>query len=189
MDNASLYEAKIIETIDNGVGCWKHLKIGVWDKHDLCGLQVGSYIRNYPSMNNTFFAFPKNGKVYALYSPNYTCTRVMELPSCKDIGGENPNSYGFCPVDFFVPYDDNLAEFGFVAGCVWGDDSCWKIEYIDLSHVEQGVINRDARFGYIELPEGCNLRDIINCSKDDECVEIGCITRFDIKTGKKINNE
>jgi hypothetical protein len=101
----------------------------------------------------------------------------MELPSCRDIGGEEPHRVGFCPVDFFVPRyidreyltlegkkrkyrvnepdaDDLNSQttkytpldpktgqrivvekpdypispltyypFGFVAGCIWGDDS------------------------------------------------------------------
>ena len=28
---------------------------------------------------------------------------------------------------------------GFVAGCVWGDDSSWKIEYLDLSKADEGI--------------------------------------------------
>jgi hypothetical protein len=42
-------------------------------------------------------------------------------------------------------------EFGFVWGCHWGDDSSWKVQYLDLSQVQQGVIRREERFGYVEL--------------------------------------
>jgi hypothetical protein len=113
----------------------------------------------------------------------------MELPSCRDIGGEEPHSAGFCPVDFFVPSyileehkspdgrievsprnepdEETMRDsthskvisprlyypFGFVAGCIWGDDSSWKIEYLDLSAVDKGEIRRHARFGYIEMPK------------------------------------
>jgi hypothetical protein len=42
-------------------------------------------------------------------------------------------------------------DFGFVWGCYWGDDSSWKVQYLDLSQVQQGVIKRQERFGYIEL--------------------------------------
>ena len=41
--------------------------------------------------------------------------------------------------------------FGFVWGCEWGDDSSWKIQYLDLRKVQQGVIVRSDRFGYVEL--------------------------------------
>src|SRR5262249_41440812 len=151
--------------------------------------QIGEYVRNYPNFFDTFFPFEKDGKDYALYSTDYTATRVMELPSCRDIGGEEPSSGGFCPVEYYVPtYVDlettysgspetpyangkilrsrknkatpedlepvsNVSNwrdaktgeamkfesltraispltfypFGFIAGCVWGDDSSWKI--------------------------------------------------------------
>lgn len=42
-------------------------------------------------------------------------------------------------------------QFGFVWGCVWGDDSSWKVQALDLSRVTDGVFVRDARFGYVEL--------------------------------------
>jgi hypothetical protein len=50
--------------------------------------------------------------------------------------------------------DDNewpTGDFGFVWGCVWGDDTSWKVQYLDLSRVQQGEIKRDERFGYVEL--------------------------------------
>lgn len=36
-------------------------------------------------------------------------------------------------------------------GCYWGDDTSWKVQYLDLSRVQQGIISRDDRFGYVEL--------------------------------------
>ena len=36
-------------------------------------------------------------------------------------------------------------------GCVWGDDSSWKVQYLDLTGIQDGVIRRDERFGYAEL--------------------------------------
>lgn len=85
---------------------------------------------------------------------------------------EEPESpAGFCPVGFFVPdwldvHDGSVipgseywnsddewpsGEFGFVWGCVWGDDSSWKVQHLDLTGIQSGVIRRDARFGYVEL--------------------------------------
>jgi hypothetical protein len=42
-------------------------------------------------------------------------------------------------------------EFGFVWGCVWGDDSSWKVQCLDLRRIREGVISRDERFGYVEI--------------------------------------
>lgn len=42
-------------------------------------------------------------------------------------------------------------DFGFVWGCMWGDDAGWKVQYLDLSRINEGVITRDDRFGYIVL--------------------------------------
>lgn len=52
--------------------------------------------------------------------------------------------------------------FAFVAGCIWGDDSSWKIEFIDLSDIVNKKFNRTNKFGYIELPHNQNLKEAIN---------------------------
>jgi hypothetical protein len=82
-----------------------------------------------------------------------------------------PQGGEFCPVGFYVPdwwdihdglvipgseywdADDEwpTGDFGFVWGCRWGDDSDWKVQYLDLSQVQQGVLRREERFGYLEL--------------------------------------
>ena len=148
------------------------------NKHET---KIGQYVRNYSTLYNTFEPFVKDGKEYALISPSYTGTSVISLPDCKIIASEPKDSSGFCPTGFFVPFyaendehdpddvedrqqigiEDYLCDyelaskvighFGFVCGCHWGDDHSWKIQYLDLSEIEQGIIKRDARFGYIEL--------------------------------------
>ncbi len=66
--------------------------------------QIGEYTRNYPAFAvETFLPFSRGDRDYALYSRDYTSTRVMELPSCRDIGGEEPNAAGFCPMAYCVP--------------------------------------------------------------------------------------
>src|SRR5207247_7723491 len=52
--------------------------------------------------------------------------------------------------------------FGFVAGCIWGDDSSWKIQYLDLLKAESGVLKRDDRFGYIALPNSMTLDQAVD---------------------------
>src|SRR5262245_9428724 len=65
---------------------------------------------NYPSFAVETFEPFEIGDLgwYALYSSNYTATRVMKLPECRDLGGEEPSSGGFCPVELFVPRYRNV---------------------------------------------------------------------------------
>lgn len=177
----------------------------------------------------------------------------MELPSCKDIGGEEPSAGGFCPTDYFVPTyieqetswktisatrgkiggdvsrrrlnnpeEEDLTEsveirefiyqgtdelckittinrplsplnyydFGFMAGCIWGDESSWKIQYLDLSKVEKGILVREERFGYVELLEDMTLKDAIRLSGYIEesgnykmFVQIKTMQTFHLETG------
>jgi hypothetical protein len=84
---------------------------------------------------------------------------------------EDPLGCGFCPVGFYVPdwwdvHDASVipgseywreasewptGDFGFAWGCHWGDDSSWKVQYLDLRRIREGVIHREERFGYVEL--------------------------------------
>jgi hypothetical protein len=133
--------------------------------------KICGYERNYPLMQ-TFEPFRQGGREFALISRDYTRTAVLDLGSGRvvaeeiDTGGE-----GFCPAGFFVPdwWDVNdgsiipgseywnvdrewpNGDFGFVWGCLWGDDGSWKVQYLDLSRIQQGVVRREERFGYVEL--------------------------------------
>jgi hypothetical protein len=134
--------------------------------------QVCEFERNY-GLLQTFEPFRQGGREFALISRSYTKTAVLDLASGQVIAEETEGSpgVGFCPVGFYVPdwwdiHDDSIipgsphwnsdnewpsGTFGFVWGCHWGDDSSWKIQYLDLSSVEAGVIKREERFGYVEL--------------------------------------
>src|SRR5262245_23743609 len=162
-------------------------------------LEVGSYERNIGRFGaETFAPFEIDGAWYALYSRDYTCTRIMSLPDCRDLGGEEPRAHGFCPVELYVPRyksvitidkngrpseswkfeekgekygcDDTDSfgnsitvgawkslDIGFVAGCLWGDDSSWKLEVFDLSRAKEGILERSARFGHLQLADGFPL--------------------------------
>ena len=181
------YHAKA--TIKANKAGWDYSIVTIFDG----AAEIGSYERNFPSFGEqTFEPFEIDGAWYALYSRHYTCTRVMSLPGCRDLGGEEPHAHGFCPVELYVPryksvvrinengepseswkfedegekYDcDKTDSFGnsvtvgswqslgigFVAGCLWGDDSTWKLEVFDLSRAAQGILSRSARFGHLQL--------------------------------------
>lgn len=178
--------------------------------------KIGEYKRNYSIMYDTFYPFFLDGKYYALYSPNYTTTRIMSLPDCKDLGGEEPHSNGFCPTGYYVPYLDAgwyktyqeyldntdkdkiigpMGQFGFVCGCVWGDDVSWKIQFLDLTRAAEGIITRDQRFGYRELLGGAEqLKNSVKIHPFDQseylaeeiCIEINSFQRYTLN-GKQYN--
>lgn len=132
------YEARVDEQNNNG---WGHQVVGVYRG----GEKVCEFKRNYPAYGvETFAPFRRGESWYALYSPHYTALRVMELPSGRDVGGEDPSAHGFCPMQVHVPryqlveyiqgkltmeedeecFDEGretfTASFALVAGCVWG---------------------------------------------------------------------
>lgn len=155
------------------------------------GAVIGEYERNYSSFFRTFRPFTQGGREYALYSPQYTATRVTELPSCRDLGGEEANPGGFCPVDYWVAENGS---FGLVAGCFWGDDSSWKVQYLDLTNASAGSVVRDDRFGYVELPDDLSLDDavVIGANPPDDdfpgpWVNIRTVARFNVGTGRQMD--
>jgi hypothetical protein len=164
---------------------------GDWPRHRVeilrDGRAIGSYPRNYGLMTSFHPFMGPDGGLYALYSSHYTATRVMSLPDCRDLGGEDQSSLGFCPVEYFVPYNPPLGldgSFGFVAGCVWGDDSSWKVQFLDLSRVADGVLVRDDRFGYLELEDGVRLADAVDLREwnlSDRLVRIRAVHPFEIE--------
>jgi hypothetical protein len=132
------------------------------------------YERNYGDLLRTFEPFRQGDREFALISRDYTRTSVLDLASGKVIAEEaqeDPRAEGFCPVGFYVPdwwdlHDGSVipgseswngdhewptGEFGFVWGCYWGDDTSWKVQYLDLSRIQDGTIIREERFGYVEL--------------------------------------
>lgn len=179
------FEAKVISNKNT----WGSCTVGVFQD----GKQIGSYERNY-SLLKTFEPFRQDNKWYALYSPNYTATRVMELPSCKDLGGEEPASHGFCPVEYWVPthdYDEDeiskAGYFGLIAGFVWGDDSSWKLQWLDLSEASKGIVRREERFGYVplfgSLRESVRIKDYRKYD-DDLVIYVAQEQSFNIKGDK-----
>jgi hypothetical protein len=164
--------------------------------------EVGSYERNYANFaEDTFEPFELNGAWYALYSRDYTSTRVMSLPDCRDLGGEEPQAHGFCPVEYFVPRYKSVVQMdragnaseswkfektadvcadeaidqldpwkyltlAFVAGCLWGDDSSWKLQVIDVSRAKEGILLRTERFGYLQVAKGQPIAELVRLHRD-----------------------
>lgn len=149
------------ETIETAPNCWNTLRVTILQN----GKEIGSYNRNYSTLYNTFVPFIHHKKEYALYSPDYTSTRIMTLPDCKDLCGEDHSTWGFCPVDYYVPYrpEDGIhGDFGFIAGCVWGDDWSWKLQFLDLRNLTKGEFKREEKFGYLPLPDNIPLEKCVD---------------------------
>ncbi|HXV17732.1 MAG TPA: hypothetical protein VD758_13185, partial [Gemmatimonadaceae bacterium] len=77
----------------------------------------------------------------------------------------------------------------------WGDDSSWKIQYLDLSQVRTGVLKRDDRFGYIRLPAKVSLADAISTHTYDlepdgpsQIIAIAVEHDFEVDSGKDVTS-
>ena len=136
-----------------------------------CGLElICEYSRNYDLLQ-TFEPFRQGDREFALISQNYSRTAVLDLLSGEIVAEEGSERGDFCPVGFYVPdwwdvhsgsivpgcerwtgdYEWQKGDFGFVWGCIWGDDSTWKVQHLDLSRIAHGEIVRRERYGYVEL--------------------------------------
>jgi hypothetical protein len=190
-------------------GSWQTVHVEVLDGETV----IASYDRNY-RMLQTFEPFRQGDRVFALISTHYTATSVMDLHTGQIVAAEEPAANGFCPVGFYVPdwwdlhdgtklpgsmlwrpSDDEwpTGDFGFVWGCIWGDDSSWKVQYLDLSQVADGMIRRDDRFGYLKLATDPKLepRDFIRCFswQGERRVEFYIERGFNLTTGAPIPDE
>lgn len=195
--------------VETQPGAWHTLQVEVLDE---AGHVITTYDRNYPNLYRTFEPFRQGDRILALVSTDYTATSVMDLATGQIIASEKPHASGFCPVGFYVPdwwdindgsilpgsssWDDNKVfpkgDFGFVWGCIWGDDSSWKVQYLDLSCVQEGVIKRDERFGYVELASHPKLdaKEFIECSfyGGKPKVTFSVLSTFDLTSGAKFKS-
>tara|TARA_R110002096_G_scaffold114712_1_gene248686 strand:- start:1069 stop:1905 length:837 start_codon:yes stop_codon:yes gene_type:complete len=195
--------------VESRPGTWNTLRVDIRDEDSTV---VAQYTRNYPSLMQTFEPFRQGDRLFALISKDYTCSSVLDLQTGEVIASEEPSSGGFCPVGFYVPdwwdihdgsvlpgskhwsddYELPKGDFGFVWGCVWGDDSSWKVQYLDLSTVQQGQLARDDRFGYVKLAARSELaaREFIGCQfyGGKASVRFDVEQEFDLSTGEAIDD-
>ncbi len=201
-----------VEGIEMRKECWNTRRIHIFDKDQN---EIGSFERDYPNYGiRTFEPFRSDGRWYALYSPHYQKTAVMTLPECESWCEVEDDR--FCPTEHFVPRyyvhefeandkmhafvhteydgDDDSCEFteyhpfGFVSGCVWGDDSSWKIQYLDLSEIAEKRIGKLAKFGYVEISGTLREAVVIDSykSKDDpHAIQINQLRRYSFEDGKE----
>lgn len=194
------YNCKIID--DEGT-------LGVFDPSNNL---IFSWKSGHPHPN-VFTPFKQNGKQLALYMRHYTSLRVMELPSCKDIGGFEEDSFGFCVTDTYIPkyftyrYKDKdyiISEpftekqlenyknpeildhdFALVSGCIWS--APWEVRIVDLSQASEGILTY-LDHDYIPDKSRIELKDLINLDnydKDTKAISILSPTYFSLTELRK----
>src|SRR5205085_5598456 len=105
---------------------------------------------------------------------------------------ENVERYGWLPgsLNWSADYEWPVGDFGFVWGCTWGDESSWKIQFLDLSRIQEGIFHRDARFGYLELATNEKLepRDFIKVEPyfGKRRVEFSVRRSYELDTGRLV---
>lgn len=74
-------------------------------------------------------------------------------------------------------------QYALYSGCVWGDDSGgWKLRYIDLSRISEGVVTSDSRYGYVQVASK-SLKEI-DIWHDADRMVVPVEMYVDIHTGK-----
>lgn len=198
------FAVRVIETSSPPGWTTIHVEIMDGDK------TIGAYDRNY-RMLQTFEPFRQGDRMFALISTDYTATSVMDLGNGEVIASEEVGADGFCPVGFYVPdwWDVNsgdvlpgsmhwttdnewpTGDFGFVWGCIWGDDWSWKVQFLDLAEIQRGVLRREERFGYVPLDarNGSTPQEFIRChsSQGETHVGFSVLQSFDLRTGDVID--
>lgn len=79
--------------------------------------------------------------------------------------------------------------FGFLSGCVWGDDTSWKIRYIDLSKIQDKELVIIEKFGYWQIPNSLKLKecvDMTNWEPDHQWIQLTKFESINLETDQKI---
>ena len=67
------------------------------------------------------------------------------------------------------------ADFGFMAGCDWGDDMFFKLRYLDLRNVDSKELVVSDHYGNLELPNNMPLKKCITFTGSLDHVTIAAI--------------
>lgn len=196
----------------NAPGTWDSTLVEVFRRHGASERErVCIFERDY-ALLQTFEPFRQGTRELALISRHYTRSAVLDLATGEILAEESESTAGsgFCPVGFYVPdwwdlHDSSIipgseywsadlewpvGDFGFVWGCHWGDDRSWKVQYLDLRRIQEGIIARDDRFGYVELATtrqaSAGVPDFIEVSRRAGVTRV-CFAvelSFDLETGR-----
>lgn len=104
--------------------------------HGFCPTEI--YI---PKYNHTRPGYMQDGEMKSYDSYTVDCDVNTELDFINEQKQADFVSTQYC-------------NFGFLCGCHWGDDTSWKVRYIDLSKIPDKILSITEKFGYWELPDG-----------------------------------
>lgn len=138
----------------------------------------------------------QTGEVIATREDTHFCPADFYVPDWWDhfdhsylddpeiVDRTNPKYNDRINVEMRSEWDMFRGDWGLVAGCVWGDDSSWKVRYIDLSRITEGIVLEDDRFGYIELPDNLSLKQATTFVPEVNRVTVATPIHFDRATGE-----
>lgn len=98
-----------------------------------------------------------------IYVPRYKETFHKDF-SCYyvDNAYKDYNEFLNEKLESIKPVEFKYTNFGFLCGCIWGDDSSWKIRFIDLSQIPAKILSITDKFGYWEMPRNLTLKECID---------------------------
>lgn len=70
-------------------------------------------------------------------------------------------------------YEYGYCHLGLATGCIWGDDSSWKLMLIDLRKIDEGEIwfvnnKLEKKWLYEDFPDSCKLKDVEFYFEDEQ---------------------
>lgn len=82
------------------------------------------------------------------YVPDYSKQYSQTSPFILSGDGADPEKFLWDEEEFM----GFTGQYALYSGCIWGDDSGgWKLRYIDLSRISEGIVSEDERFGYVPV--------------------------------------
>lgn len=132
---------RVMKLYDDKIEDWCGQNV---DANGFCPVEI--YVPRYRVVKGTF---DHDGKPYDFNTYAVDCDYRTEDEFLRDMPEFDSEQH---------------MDFGFMCGCIWGDDSSWKIRYIDLSKIPEKVLTVTEKFGYWEMPQQLSLKECIDMS-------------------------
>jgi len=111
------------------------------------------------------------------YVPRYRTAKTREDGKVVDVvvGEGSPGWTAPDLLDYFDVGEPQYCPFGLASGCIFGDESSWRIELFDLSRLPERRFTRSTPFGATHLLDELSLREAIDMERwrpDDPVIGI-----------------
>ncbi len=155
------------------------MKLHAHTIEDWCGEKASSngfcpveaYIPKYNTTVETF----KNGDEETTYESYNVDADIPELEFIEETKLPNYKGTTYC-------------DFGLICGCVWGDDTSWKIRHVDLTLIEDKILGITDKFGYWEMPSALKLKECLDMSgwePDHQWIRLTKMEHINLKTNER----